>query len=767
VLLVSASCRTEASPAATDSTIILLDEGDVDRRAAKCLCVFPTRFNLTPPEPTFIFCESAVPASIEAGVNCPSCGTELPDTAAFCMGCGAQLSQRTAEAPADPLREVLVKALGSNYEVMRLLGRGGMGAVYLARETALDRLVAVKVLPPEASDDQSRERFRREARTAAKLTHPNIVPLYSFGESDGMMYFVMGFVQGESLADHMARQGKIPEKDARRLLAEVADALHYAHTQNVVHRDIKPDNILIDDASRKPMLTDFGIAMAQAGGITLTAVGSIVGTPHYMSPEQASGDRDLDGRSDIYSLGVVAYRMLAGELPFDGPNLQDIIVQHVTKEAPNLKDVAGELSEEVARTVGRCLAKDPKKRWTDANEFRAAIRDEGISETRLPLSLRLGEGLVPKGVLTVAIGALALPYFYLNDSTWLPPIVAVTVGASLGGLIGWFKMLRKGKEEGYNIVELKSLAMRPPRWWNFAWPSRWRRPEDVQARLIPEIKKLRRLFGWAGTIFMVSFYLMILAMSVDEPNAVLEVTLLAAAAVLGGGGFLAVAVRSHLLCRKLGVAPIDLSKAIQTSTSRLDLWRSPELSRLLLSEAPPDERPKFAEPQTVHDFVEAIRRTEQELHGANGVLAAQAVVAAQQLMASVESVEREIARASSNVDEDEVSKLEARLEALGDPTSGKDDFDADMRELIHNQLLLHRRLAERLEAARLRHGRMRELLKLLWLNVTDLRAQQSQHVHGDSDITGKISAVCEDIERHVAATEETVQVLTRSGSEGV
>lgn len=324
---------------------------------------------------------------------CPSCGAELPDTAAFCMGCGAHLSPKVSEAPTDPLREALVKALGSNYEVKRLLGRGGMGAVYLARETALDRLVAVKVLPPEASDDQSRERFKREARTAAKLNHPNIVPLYSFGETDGMMYFVMGFVQGESLAEQMVRQGKLPEKEARRILAEVADALQYAHSQQVVHRDIKPDNILIDDATGKPMLTDFGIAKAQVGGSTLTAIGSIVGTPHYMSPEQASGERDIDGRSDIYSLGVVAFWMLAGELPFDGESLQDIIVQHVTKEAPALRDVAGETSEHVARAVGRCLAKDPEDRWRDAAEFRAVIREEGISEAHLPLSLRWGRAL--------------------------------------------------------------------------------------------------------------------------------------------------------------------------------------------------------------------------------------------------------------------------------------------------------------------------------------------------------------------------------------
>ena len=235
--------------------------------------------------------------------------------------------------PADPQRAALERALGAQYEIGRLLGRGGMGAVYLAREKALERAVAIKVLPPDlAADAESRERFRREARTAARLTHPNIVPLYTFGEAEGMLYFVMGYVRGESLGDRMRREGRMAEADVRRILAELADALDYAHRQGVIHRDIKPDNVLLDDESGRPMLTDFGVAKARASGATLTEAGAVVGTAHYMSPEQASGARDLDGRSDLYGLGILMFEMLTGAVPHRGlSSIGTVIAQSQAK----------------------------------------------------------------------------------------------------------------------------------------------------------------------------------------------------------------------------------------------------------------------------------------------------------------------------------------------------------------------------------------------------------------------------------------------------
>ena len=204
----------------------------------------------------------------------------------------------SAQGQNDPLRTALEDAIGFQYEIVRLLGRGGMGAVYHAHERALDRPVAIKVLPPEsAGTADARERFLREARTAAKLTHPNIVPLFTFGEASGLVYFVMGYVDGESLEQRLRRLGKLDATHASRILEQLAGALDYAHQQGIVHRDVKPDNVLIEHGSGVAKLTDFGIAKRAAAGETLTGTGLLIGTPRYMSPEQASGDRELDARS--------------------------------------------------------------------------------------------------------------------------------------------------------------------------------------------------------------------------------------------------------------------------------------------------------------------------------------------------------------------------------------------------------------------------------------------------------------------------------------
>src|SRR5687767_11079408 len=188
-----------------------------------------------------------------------------------------------------------------------------MGIVYLARDRRLKRQVAVKLLPPElAFRSEIRTRFLREAETAAQLSHPNIVPIYSVDERDGLVYFVMSCIEGDNLAKVMHDRGRLPADFTRRIVREVADALAYAHARGVVHRDIKPDNILLDGDGGRALITDFGIARAAEAATRLTATGMAIGTPAYMAPEQAAGDREVDGRTDLYSLGVVAYQMLAG-----------------------------------------------------------------------------------------------------------------------------------------------------------------------------------------------------------------------------------------------------------------------------------------------------------------------------------------------------------------------------------------------------------------------------------------------------------------------
>ena len=274
----------------------------------------------------------------------------------------------------DQLRDRVIAAVGEHYLIEAELGRGGMAAVYGALDLRLNRKVAIKVLPPEhAFNDAVRSRFVREAQMAARLSHPNIVPIYAVDEKDGLVYFVMALVDGESLASRLRDGVRMPTDEVRAIVSSVADALGYAHTQGVVHRDIKPDNILLDRATQRPMVTDFGIARAAAEEHRLTVTGMAVGTPAYMSPEQAMGEREVDGRSDIYSLGIVAYQMLAGETPFKANNTPSMLMKHVSAPLPPLMARRPDGPADLVRAVERSLAKRPEDRWRTAAEMREAI----------------------------------------------------------------------------------------------------------------------------------------------------------------------------------------------------------------------------------------------------------------------------------------------------------------------------------------------------------------------------------------------------------
>ncbi|MEP6618720.1 MAG: protein kinase [bacterium] len=287
----------------------------------------------------------------------------------------------------DPLLDRLIVAVGTQYLVDAEIGRGGMAVVYRATDLRLHRKVAIKVLPPElAFNADVRERFLREAQTAAQLTHPSIVPIYTVDEREGIVYFVMALVDGESLAERLVREPRLPVSEARRLLSGVADALAYAHSMGVVHRDVKPDNIMLDRTTGRPMVTDFGIARAAAGDTRLTVTGVAIGTPAYMSPEQALGERELDGRSDIYSLGVIGYQLLAGETPFKASNTPAMLVKHVSESPRPLAMLRPDTPSRLAHAIARALAKKPEDRWEDASAFRDAILDT----TELAPSAALG-----------------------------------------------------------------------------------------------------------------------------------------------------------------------------------------------------------------------------------------------------------------------------------------------------------------------------------------------------------------------------------------
>ncbi|MEZ0332623.1 MAG: protein kinase [Gemmatimonadales bacterium] len=281
-----------------------------------------------------------------------------------------------------PLAARLAEALGDAYTIEGEIGRGGMGVVYRARDERLQRRVAIKVLPPELAFQQDiRERFTREAQTAAKLSHPHIVPIHTVGDGLGLVYFVMGFVDGESVAGRIRRRGRLPIEEARRIMSETADALSAAHGLSIIHRDIKPDNILLEGSRGRVMVTDFGIAKALSGGsgATLTGAGVAIGTPAFMSPEQAAGEREIDGRSDLYSLGIVTYQMLTGELPFTAPTVAGILMKQITEPAPDLRTKRNDVPEDLALAVSRCLEKDPENRWPTAESLRRALESRSVS----------------------------------------------------------------------------------------------------------------------------------------------------------------------------------------------------------------------------------------------------------------------------------------------------------------------------------------------------------------------------------------------------
>jgi serine/threonine protein kinase len=503
-------------------------------------------------------------------VQCQKCDATLAPGARFCSTCGTRI-ETLQETVGDPLREALERAIGFQYRIERLLGRGGMGAVYLAHELALDRDVAIKVLPPEqASSQQLRERFRREARTAARLSHPNIVPLYTFGEHNGLMYFVMGYVAGESVASRLRREGPLASDEARTLLAEVADALVYAHRHGVIHRDIKPDNILIDADSGSPRLTDFGIAKATLTDTLLTMTGQFIGTPAYMSPEQALGGVDLDARSDIYSLGVAAYEMVSGRLPFDAKSPIEAVTQRLTQEPRPLRAVAPNVAEDLIAAIQRCLQKDPANRWPDAKSLRFELVP--MDDETDALAVRILR-LCSIGALLLAPTSVSVAIFGLFKSGSIQ-ILAFVLGSYLIALlvVGFVAALVL-RSQGSGIHAIFQKALRQPRGWKFWYPRRFRRPGDVWDRLPAHMRRVRLHFMLVFS-FEFGIYLPLylgLRLSHSLPVAQLTLTTINLALLL------LVSFERHRatkeLAATLGISSSDASKIMSTPTWRTALWQ--------------------------------------------------------------------------------------------------------------------------------------------------------------------------------------------------
>ena len=335
----------------------------------------------------------------------------------------------------------LQAALAGEYSLQRELGRGGMGIVYLARDVQLDRDVAIKVLPSHlARSEASRERFLREARTAAGLSHPHIVPIHRVGEKDGFVFFVMSYVEGETLGERLRTKGPLAPADAARVLREVAWALAYAHGRGIVHRDVKPDNILLEASTGRALVTDFGIAHREDVAAPDTDPGKIMGTAHFMSPEQAAGE-PIDGRSDIYALGVVGYLAVSGRLPFEATNVPALLVRQATESAPGVVQAAPGLPPALAAAIDRSLARNPADRFPDGEAMAAALAPPTETRPALPPTLRAWLG---------ARNPLLVPYV-----GWSAGFSVLTLGNLFAVLTG------NPGSSPRDVVLLASLAVAP------------------------------------------------------------------------------------------------------------------------------------------------------------------------------------------------------------------------------------------------------------------------------------------------------------------
>jgi Protein kinase domain len=642
---------------------------------------------------------------------------EVASLLAAADGSGSVPSARRTVAEA-ALQSVLEGVLGQQYEFIRALGHGGMGAVYLARERSLDRFVAIKVLRPELADAQAgRERFRREARVAAQLSHPGIVPLYTFGEAGGVWYYVMRYVRGVTLAERLRVEGRIPAHEAQRILLQLAEAVECAHEHGVVHRDIKPANVLLDEESGRAVLADFGIARLE-GASNLTESGMVIGTPSYMSPEQAVGAGDVDERSDIYSLGAVGYAMLAGREP-------GRTGAGVARPAP-----IGDAPPALVSVITRSLAADRVERWSSASVLKRELERAGNSERGIAEPLRDLPTFGAYALLWAAIwlGIAALPGRDSGERALLALIALIVP-------VGLLLHLWNATDEGTTPAELARIAFWPPEWWGMWWPRALRRPNDLWPCLPWQARTTRRLLS----AFIVTLPLLIVtrrwvdAYCGQVPGQCARWITSIEQVMVWGVGACVLAMLAWAFTR--GLSGAESVRLLFGSTIPSPGWSRQPLASMVRSGnvlAPPAR-------EVVADHRRAIGEAVRGLAASRAQMRETVIASSDSALARIEAIDAELAKLSRDASPGEIDRLLANAASHGAQSQRDDDEHAQLASLVKRQVDIVQGMRVRAELLTGQRRHLFSLLRGLWTQV--MAASEP----GDSLAVTRVEALCAEL----------------------
>jgi hypothetical protein len=628
----------------------------------------------------------------------------------------------------ESVRTELEKALGERYENLHFHAEGGMGMVFCARDRALERLVAIKVLTPGvALTGQARARFRREALLAADLSHPSIVPVFDFDEKRELPYIIMGFVRGESLGRQLRHEGRIAPEVTRRILLDLADALDHAHRRGTIHRDLKPENVLIAAGTRRAMLTDFGIAKALSDGKHLTQPGVAIGTPEYMSPEQAAGARDLDHRSDLYSLGALGYTMLTGRPPHQGDGAADVMTKHLTEEPIPVRELAPETPQDLAAAISRCLEKNRERRWPDARAlYRALAREAGEDE---PVAEEL-RAITGFGAFMMAV--LLLLAAVIFTSTDLATVGATSVAAAAVGA-GFLMYVHGIAANRYELREVLRVSMWPPKWWGLWWPRALRRHGDLW-ECLPTSARLTRVL--LTTIFSVILVWIVARSSLSASTR--ERADWAVWALLGLGVF--VVATGLLRWNRIGFALNDASRLLFGPTVGTSFWSQPHISAVLVTR--PDAGPACATdlPETVRAMLHAIEDAAARLGGRDREDGSNAADAAREVVNAIEHLDGEIESIARDANPEDLARLERRLIEMG-------ETQPDARRHLEEYARIMRGQADLVEVKRLARDEAADTLRAIWTVLERLRDSSGRGTPQDGQLLEQLRALTDAARR--------------------